>query len=91
MSDAWTPGPWRVYRYDWRTVEQADDLRTIADIRYRPDGELIALAPEMAEAIMRDVQATECGPCVNGGPCVDGLCGIADKLRQINASSEETA
>lgn len=54
----WTPGPWRAYQHgggDWfasNDTQDAADIRGDTDEECAANAELIALAPEMAEAIL---------------------------------------
>ena len=93
----WTPGPWI---QDGSTIERERSGRgrvIVADLEYPYDlganGEIIILAPEMAEAILAwdncDDQrcchpAGECIHLYNNGP----LRSIADRLRRIGSKND---
>lgn len=84
MSRTWTPGPWKVVsdgfgEWDIQRIGMEYDMAVGS---FKPDAELIALAPEMAEAIMQADFACECyGNTDCPTPVIHDL---AAKLRAID-------
>ncbi len=84
MKRAWTEGPWRecswdpmvpphVHKDDGSFCMKRNDLPIT-----KADAALIALAPELAEAILAWDDNGQCAP-----PDSDALVDLAEKLRQI--------
>jgi len=91
---AWTPGPLNVYEVGavlttTYLVSPSDDERQIVarGIRNISDADLIALAPEMAEAVLEVAAEAECVP-EHKRYYAENLCiAAADKLRRIGGDT----
>lgn len=88
----WTPGPWRAETSPWGEVVIVDasgsQVATGRPTMYAdatPTVELIALAPEMAEAILYVVELFENG---DAKWCNQILSDMATKLRAIGAPND---
>jgi hypothetical protein len=87
MSRPWTPGPWSVVHYHeahaaWVSTGSPDHSCVQVNYLGNPpaNADLIALAPEMAEAILEQPTGVHDKGCSCAG-CL--LQTVADKLRQI--------
>lgn len=92
MTTPWTPGPWNIERGGHEFGEAVDRIgpvqtaATYADDAWldvgEPDAQLIALAPEMAEAILWHDENE--GP--DHSPRIEAM---AERLRQIGVTKDE--
>jgi hypothetical protein len=105
MGDTpWTPGPWEVSTEDGDTIFVADECCYIVSGRLpdggdaeSPDLDLIALAPEMAAAILRftglysDDRSNEqvLSYVQDKARAIDDLFNVADRLRAIKGDNNE--
>ncbi len=89
MKRAWTEGPWvvrdgtpvgggQVWEIASPHAPEVNCYEVASSWENRPTADLIALAPEMAEAILAWDDNGQCAP-----PDSDALVDLAEKLRQI--------
>lgn len=84
----WTPGPWPISEQWMGGIKQGPfhiGRPNHAHVKGKANAELIALAPEMAEAIMLWSDATEESCRIEANDLIEAL---AVKLRQIGATNE---
>lgn len=90
----WTRGPWEIlpheYRKDRTTIRgDRGEVYIVTDVTSSPDAELIALVPELADAVLALDDAWRCslaGAPVRGH-AENAIAVLADRLRKIGGTA----